>query len=53
MLEGLGLFGRVALLTTGNLALLIVPAVALPAIHTLFPTCKKLCHFKSRVSGRL
>ena len=52
MLEGLGLFGAVIVLLTGQLAVLLAPALAIVFLLTLaFPTEKKAREFIGAVTG--
>ncbi len=53
MLEGLGLFGAVIVLLTGQLVVLIAPALAIIFLLTLaFPTGKKAREFIGAVTGQ-
>lgn len=53
MLEGLGLFGALIVLITGNLAILAVPGIAIVLLAVCsFPMIDKLRSLKARITGR-
>ena len=53
MVEGLGLFGAIIGLITGNLYALIVSVVAVVFLIFQFPTGEKVRAFKATIAGRL